>query len=128
MGTGAVDLDAVRPAIDAAGRGLLFTSFLACKATLDRSEKPRFGGVLHALHGRAHAAQRPLEHFEHRIGHVGLSNEDRASINRRNDARRACGVAWVSMCVCCSHFIRVQGRMNVSASRHRATTRAPDPK
>ena len=107
MGIGAVDLDALRLAIDAAGRRLLFTSFFTCKATLDRSDKPRFGGELHALHGRAHAAQLVLEHFEHRVGHVGLSNEDRASRNGSNDARRACGVAWVSVGMCCSHLIRV---------------------
>ena len=63
MSTGAVDLDAVRPAIDAAGRRLLFTSFSACEETLVRSEKPRFGGELHALHGRAHAAQLVQEHL-----------------------------------------------------------------
>ena len=122
VSTGAVDIDAVRAAIDAACRGLLLTSFSACEETLVRSEKPRFGGELHALHGRAHAAQLVLEHFEHHIGHVGLSNEDRASRNGSNDARRICGITWVSMGVCCSHFIRVQGRMNVPASRHRATS------
>ena len=89
MGTGAVDLDAVGLAIDAAGCELLFTSFLACKATLDRSEKPRFGGELHALHGRAHAAQLVQEHFEHCMGYVELNNEDRSSRNGSNDARRA---------------------------------------
>ena len=86
MSTGAVDLDAVRPAIDAAGRGLLFTSFSACEETLVRSEKPRFGGELHALHGRAHAAQLVVEHFEHVSGTWGLVTRiGRAS----NDTRRA---------------------------------------
>ena len=89
MSTGAVDLDAVRPAIDAAGRGLILTSFSACEETLVRSEKPRFGGELHALHGRAHAAQLVEEHFEHCIGYVELNNEDRSSRNGSNDARRA---------------------------------------
>ena len=122
VSTGAVDLDAVRPAIDAAGRGLKLTSFSACEETLVPSEKPRFGGELHALHGRPHAAQLVLEHFERHIGHVGLSNEDRASRNSSNDAMRIFGITWVSIGVCCSHFIRVQGRMNVPASRHRATS------
>ena len=81
MSTGAVDLDAVRPAIDAAGRGLILTSFSACEETLVRSEKPRFGGELHALHGRAHAAQLVQEHFEHCMGYVELNNEDRSSRN-----------------------------------------------
>ena len=53
VSTAAADLDAVRPAIDAASRGLLFTSCWGCGETLVRSETPRFGVELHALHGRA---------------------------------------------------------------------------
>ena len=89
VSTGAVDIDAVRPAIDAAGRGLLFTSFSAYERTLVRSEKPRFGGELHALHGRAHAAQLVQEHFEHCMGYVELNNEGQSSRNGSDDARRA---------------------------------------
>ena len=89
VSTGAVDIDAVRPAINAAGRGLLFTSFSACERTLVRSEKPRFGGELHALHGRAHAAQLVQEHFEHCMGYVELNNEGQSSRNGSDDARRA---------------------------------------
>ena len=89
VSTGAVDIDAVRPAIDAASRGLLFTSFSACEKTLARSEKPRFGGELHALHGRAHAAQLVQEHFEHCMGYVELNNEEQSNRNGSNDARRA---------------------------------------